>query len=145
MGRRAAALHRRAPLIVRETRTENGTPVNVALDRLLRAYVDSLSFDRKVVLSRYRIIDVARKVVGVGSVGTACWMIMLHGASEDDPLFLQHAKSGDAAMIAGYCGKSDALDEAIGAFAIAYMGQTERDHAALIKAKRTGRVKATAG
>ena len=218
------------PLIVRETRTEKGTPVKVALDRLLRAYVDSLSFDRKVMLSRYRIVDVARKVVGVGSVGTECWMIMLHGSSEDDPLFLQvkeakqsvlapyvdiklpfehqghrvvfgqrltqgspdiflgwcevegrdfyirqladmkgsaalddietlpeycglcgwalalaHAKSGDAAMIAGYCGKSDALDEAIGAFAVAYMQQTEQDHAALVKAKRSGRIKAAAG
>ena len=48
-------------------------------------------------------------------------------------------------MIAGYCGKSDALDEAIGAFAIAYMHQTERAHAALITAARTGRVKAAAG
>ena len=217
------------PLIVRETRTEKGTPVKVALDRLLRVYVDSLSFDRKVMLSRYRIVDVARKVVGVGSVGTECWMIMLHGSSEDDPLFLQvkeakqsvlapyvdiklpfehqghrvvfgqrltqgspdiflgwcevegrdfyirqladmkgsaalddietlpeycglcgwalalaHAKSGDAAMIAGYCGKSDALDEAIGAFAVAYLQQTEQDHAALVKAKRSGRIKAAA-
>ena len=48
-------------------------------------------------------------------------------------------------MIAGYCGKSEALDEAIGAFAIAYMQQTEQDHAALVKARRTGRIKAAAG
>jgi uncharacterized protein (DUF2252 family) len=218
------------PRIIRETRTEKGTPLRVVLDRLLRAYVDSLGFDRKVVLSRYRIVDVARKVVGVGSVGTECWVIMLHGTSEDDPLFLQvkeardsvlapyvdvkppfehqghrvvfgqrltqgspdiflgwcrvekrdfyirqladmkgsaaiddldtlpdycglcgwalalaHAKSGDAAMIAGYCGKSGVLDEAIGAFALAYMQQTEQDHAALVSARRTGRVNVAAG
>ena len=49
-----------------------------------------------------------------------------------------HAKSGDAAAIAGYCGKSDALDEAISKFAISYTKQTEADYEALAKAKRTG-------
>jgi Uncharacterized protein conserved in bacteria (DUF2252) len=57
-------------------------------------------------------------------------------------LALAHAKSGDAAAIAGYCGKSDALDEAISKFAISYTKQTEADYEALAKAKRTGRVKA---
>ena len=54
-------------------------------------------------------------------------------------LALAHAKSGDAAMIAGYCGTSAALDEAIGTFALAYSKQTEQDHAALEKARLTGR------
>ena len=44
-------------------------------------------------------------------------------------------------MIAGYCGNSDALDEAIGKFALAYAKQTEQDHDALDKARRTGRVR----
>src|SRR5262245_28099816 len=48
------------PLIVRETRTEQGTPVKVALDRFLHSYLDSLGFDRKLLLSRYHIADVAR-------------------------------------------------------------------------------------
>ena len=39
----------------------------------------SLGVDRHRLLSRYRIVDVARKVVGVGSVGTACWVVLLHG------------------------------------------------------------------
>ena len=56
-------------------------------------------------------------------------------------LALAHAKSGDPAMIAGYCGNSAALDEAIGRFAMVYAKQTERDHAALEKARRTGRIK----
>jgi hypothetical protein len=55
-------------------------------------------------------------------------------------LALAHAKSGDAAMISGYCGKSGALDEAIAKFSLAYANQTERDHKALEKARRTGRV-----
>ena len=57
-------------------------------------------------------------------------------------LALAHAKSGDPAVIAGYCGKSEALDDAIAKFAMRYAKQTEQDHEALIKAKRTGRIKA---
>ena len=222
------------PLIVRETHTEAGTPVRVALDGMLRSYVDSLPIDRRILLSRYRIVDAARKVVGVGSVGTACWVILLQGVDSEDPLFLQvkqaqasvlaphvdhritldheghrvvvgqriiqgspdiflgwgsgegknfyvrqladmkgsakftegneaavegfdeycglcgwalalaHAKSGDPAMIAGYCGNSDALDDAIGKFAMAYAKQTDRDHEALDKARRAGRIKVAA-
>ena len=56
----------------------------------------------------------------------------------------ENAKSGDAAMIAGYCGTSAALDEAIGRFALAYSKQTEKDHAALQKARLTGRIKVAA-
>jgi hypothetical protein len=55
-------------------------------------------------------------------------------------LALAHAKSGDPAMIAGYCGTSAALDEAIAAFALAYAKQTEQDHAALKFAERSGRI-----
>jgi len=57
-------------------------------------------------------------------------------------LALAHAKSGDPATIAGYCGKSDALDEAIAKFAMSYSKQTEEDLETLVKAKRTGRIKA---
>ena len=53
-----------------------------------------------------------------------------------------HAKSGDAATISGYLGKSDIFDQAIGKFAVAYADQTERDHAALVAAVKSGRVKA---
>ena len=48
-----------------------------------------------------------------------------------------HAKSGDAAMIGGYLGKSDQFDLAIGAFAAAYADQNERDHAALVAAEKS--------
>jgi uncharacterized protein (DUF2252 family) len=53
-----------------------------------------------------------------------------------------HAKSGDAAKISGYLGKSGAFDEAIGEFSLAYADQTVRDHAALVKACAKGRIKA---
>jgi uncharacterized protein (DUF2252 family) len=53
-----------------------------------------------------------------------------------------HAKSGDAATISGYLGKTDEFDQAIGKFALAYADQTKRDHAALVKAVKGGRVQA---
>jgi hypothetical protein len=55
-----------------------------------------------------------------------------------------HAKGGDAAMISGYLGKSDAFDQALGKFALAYADQTEKDHATLVEAAKSGRVKAVA-
>ena len=57
-------------------------------------------------------------------------------------LALAHAKSGDAATIAGYCGKSDALDEAISKFAMSYARQTEQDYEAFAKSRRARRTKA---
>jgi uncharacterized protein (DUF2252 family) len=53
-----------------------------------------------------------------------------------------HAKSGDSATISGYLGKRDQFDEAVGTFAVAYADQTERDHAALIAAEKSGRIQA---
>ena len=53
-----------------------------------------------------------------------------------------HARTGDPARIAGYLGKSASFDQAIEKFAIAYADQTERDHAALVKAIRAGRLPA---
>ncbi|MCC7079050.1 MAG: DUF2252 domain-containing protein [Burkholderiales bacterium] len=222
------------PFIVRETHTEHGQPVIEALDDFLQSYLGSIGWDRRRLLEQYRIIDVARKVVGVGSVGTRCWVIMLLGVDDDDPLFLQvkeaqpsvlqpyrpsvqafaneghrvvagqrliqsspdiflgwgelrgvqfyvrqlrdmkggtefregrtdldtlpdycrlcgwalalaHAKSGDAAKIAGYVGKSDDLDEAIANFSLAYADQTERDYEQFARAVRRGRIKVAEG
>jgi len=53
-----------------------------------------------------------------------------------------HARTGDAAAIAGYCGRSDKLDRAIARFAEAYADQTEQDHARLVAAVKAGAVKA---
>ena len=53
-----------------------------------------------------------------------------------------HAKSGDAALISGYLGKSDTFDQASGDFALAYADQNEKDHAALVAAVKAGRLEA---
>jgi hypothetical protein len=55
-------------------------------------------------------------------------------------LALAHAKSGDAATIGGYLGKSDAMDDAVTRFAVAYAEQTERDYEALVAAARSKRI-----
>ena len=54
-----------------------------------RAYQSTLSDDRRQLLERFTIVDMARKVVGVGSVGTRAWMVLLQGRDDHDPLFLQ--------------------------------------------------------
>ena len=58
--------------------------------KFYRTYLDSLPTERRMLLERYHLADVAQKVVGVGSVGTACSILLLFG-DEDvrDPLFLQ--------------------------------------------------------
>jgi hypothetical protein len=194
---------------------------------VLAAYVESLPSTYQALMSRYELKDAAIKVVGVGSVGTACW-VLLFMAGDNDPLFLQvkearasvlepyagksvfpnhgqrvvdgyrrmqpssdmllgwsrgpkrdffvrqlrdmkispmvetfgpvemdifagwcgkalalsHARSGNAAMISGYMGKSDGFDRAMAAFSKAYADQNEKDHAALARAIRKGTVKA---
>jgi uncharacterized protein (DUF2252 family) len=67
------------------------------LRRLLSGYRDTLEPERRVLLDRYRLVDMARKVVGVGSVGTRSWMLLL---IDDDlhPLFLQAKEAGPSAL-----------------------------------------------
>ena len=55
----------------------------------LRAYRATLQLDRRRLLERFEIVDMARKVVGVGSVGTRAYIVLLHGRDAEDPLFLQ--------------------------------------------------------
>jgi uncharacterized protein (DUF2252 family) len=70
------------------------------------AYVQSLTDDLKVLLSKYHFVDLARKVVGVGSVGTSTWvMLLMAGGDGDDPLFLQ-IKEADASVLEPYAGNS---------------------------------------
>jgi hypothetical protein len=59
-------------------------------------------------------------------------------------LALAHARSGYSNRLAGYMGKSDVFDQALAEFSVAYADQNERDHAALVKAVRSGKVKAAA-
>ena len=63
--------------------------VQERLHSLLRAYRSTLTDDRRRLLERFELVDVARKVVGVGSVGTRAWIALFRGRDDEDPLFLQ--------------------------------------------------------
>jgi uncharacterized protein (DUF2252 family) len=71
----------------------------------IRAYRQSLLIDRRRLVEEYRYVDIARKVVGVGSVGTRTWIILLVGRDETDPLFLQ-VKEAQASALEPYVGRS---------------------------------------
>lgn len=60
-----------------------------ALRKIFSDYRSTLAEERRLLLDRYRFVDAARKVVGVGSVGTRCFIVLLTGRDTDDPLFLQ--------------------------------------------------------
>ncbi|MEV7723178.1 DUF2252 domain-containing protein [Streptomyces sp. NPDC087917] len=75
------------------------------LRRLLARYGQTMSSDRRALLEDYRLADTARKVVGVGSVGTRCWILLLLGRDGRDPLFLQ-AKEADVSVLAEHVGAS---------------------------------------
>jgi uncharacterized protein (DUF2252 family) len=206
-----------------------GEVEKVVMDSIA-GYRDTLPLAYQSLLDRFQLRDAAMKVVGIGSVGTSCW-VLLFMAGEGDPLFLQvkearpsvlepyagasifpnhgqrvvngyrlmqpasdmflgwtqgtgaarrhffvrqlrdikvsiavetfdryamglyaewcgkalalsHARSGSPATIAGYVGQSDAFDQAIADFAMAYADQNEQDHAALARAVKRGKLKA---
>jgi uncharacterized protein (DUF2252 family) len=65
---------------------------------LIRTYRRTLQRDRRDLLESFRYVDMARKVVGVGSVGTRCWIILMLGRDENDPLFLQAKEAGSSVL-----------------------------------------------
>lgn len=71
---------------------------------MVQGYGRTLRSDHRRLLEQYRVVDVARKVVGVGSVGTRCWVVLLLGKDLDDPLLLQ-AKEADESALAPYAGQ----------------------------------------
>jgi uncharacterized protein (DUF2252 family) len=201
--------------------------IQQAVRDTLLMYRSTLPHSTQSLLDRYELRDAAMKVVGIGSVGTACW-VLLFMAGEGDPLFLQvkearasvlepytgpsafenhgervvngyrimqpasdmflgwskgpkrdyfirqlrdikisirvetfgtmemdlyatwcgralalsHARSGASILLSGYMGKSDTFDQALADFSIAYANQNEKDHAALARAVKQGKVKA---
>ena len=194
----------------------------------LRGYLQTIAGEWRTMLERYDVVDVAHRVVGVGSVGTRAYLLLLLGRAHADPLFMQvkegivsaaapfvpplaepfshqgrrvvhgqrllqsssdpllgwttisgrdfyvrqmknirgsipvdwlhgatfdfyawclglllaraHARTGDAALIAGYCGNSDRLDAAYACWAESYGAQTVVDHATFVEAIAQGRV-----
>ena len=210
------------------TRVDKATRQRV-IDSLAH-YSLTLARERQIVFSRYHVADVAHRVVGIGSVGTRAYLVLLFGNGDDDPLFLQvkeaidpahapylpplrgefrhngrrvivgqralqassdamlgytsiggrqyyvrqmknlkasvpvqwltgpsfnfyafacgailaraHSRTSDPARIAGYCGNSSVLDEALAEWAESYGDQTEADHAILADAIRRGQLQA---
>jgi uncharacterized protein (DUF2252 family) len=226
----------RPPRIVPIEELFPGEQVEEQIRALIRVYRRSLPVERRHLLESYGYAHMARRVGGVGSVGTRTWIVLLVGRDGDDPLFLQvkqagpsvleryagraasrnhgqrvvygqrlmqvdgdillgwlratwaddtprdyyvrqlwdwklgadvelmsadrltvyvtlcgwtlaraHARSGDRVAIAAYLGSGKAFDRAVAGFAEAYADQTERDHAALERAVREGRVPAERG
>jgi uncharacterized protein (DUF2252 family) len=76
------------------------------LHQLLREYRETLEFDRRVLLEEFELTDFARKVVGVGSVGTRAWIALLFGRDGQDPLFLQ-MKEAEASVLEEFLGPSE--------------------------------------
>ena len=70
-----------------------------------RAYRETLQDDRRELLERFEVVDMARKVVGVGSVGTRAFIVLLQGRDQDDPLFLQ-VKEATASVLEDHLPKS---------------------------------------
>jgi len=215
----------RPPLVYHPRHAER---IGKHVREMFQRYRRTLPEERRIILDRYHIVDVARKVVGVGSVGTRCDVALLM-AAENDPLVLQfkearasaleayagksrytnhgervvvgqrmlqsasdvflgwtrdddgrdyyfrqlrdmkmsvnlddmpaeewleyveicgwalaraHARTGDAARIAGYLGKSDCFDDAIEKFSIAYADQTESDYDTFVRAIRAKKIPA---
>ena len=79
--------------------------VEEAIHRQFRAYRATLQEDRRHLLERFEIVDLARKVVGVGSVGTRAFIVLLQGRDEQDPLFLQ-VKEATASVLEDHLPKS---------------------------------------
>ena len=79
--------------------------VSHALHEQLRAYRATLQDDRRHLLERFEMVDMARKVVGVGSVGTRAFIVLLQGRDAQDPLFLQ-VKEATASVLEDHLPKS---------------------------------------
>jgi uncharacterized protein (DUF2252 family) len=79
--------------------------VEEELKGLIAKYQRTLETDRRYLLHQFEFCDMARKVVGVGSVGTRCWIILMLGRDETDPLFLQ-VKEAEASVLSRFVGAS---------------------------------------
>ncbi len=89
------------PLLVRLDdfpATEERDRVKASLERLLREYRLTLQHERRLLLDQFRLVDLARKVVGVGSVGTGAWIALFLGRDDEDPLVLQIKEAQPSVM-----------------------------------------------
>jgi uncharacterized protein (DUF2252 family) len=82
-----------------------GAELTGRMHDLVRSYSQTLQSDRRHLLEQFRFVTIARKVVGVGSVGTRAWVVLLVGSDGTDPLLLQ-AKEAQESVLAQFVGKS---------------------------------------
>jgi uncharacterized protein (DUF2252 family) len=87
-------------------RREDAATFQSQLLGLIASYRDTLETDRRYLLDTFRYADLARKVVGVGSVGTRCWIMLMLGRDESDPLFLQ-VKEAQTSVLSRFVGASE--------------------------------------
>ena len=85
--------------------SDDAEQVRASLHEAFHGYCSSLQLDHRHLLETYRPVDYARKVVGVGSVGTRCWIALLLGKDDADPLFLQ-IKEAEELVLARQAGPS---------------------------------------
>ena len=93
------------PLIVPIEDVMSGDEQVEFLRGAIRAYRSTLTNDRRALFERFRYVHAARKVVGVGSVGTRAWIVLMLGRDESDPLFLQF-KEAETSVLEPFLGKS---------------------------------------
>ena len=73
---------------------------------IMSKYRRTLATDRRYLIDQYEFVHMARKVVGVGSVGTRCWIVLMLGRDESDPLFLQ-VKEAEESVLSRFLGASE--------------------------------------
>jgi uncharacterized protein (DUF2252 family) len=82
------------------------TALEEQFGELIVSYQHTLETDRRFLLQQFEFADLARKVVGVGSVGTRCWIVLMLGRDDADPLFLQ-VKEAEASVLSRFVGASE--------------------------------------
>ena len=93
---------------------------------VLGKYGRTLQSDRRHLLEQFTMVQMARKVVGVGSVGTRAWIVLMDGGDGDEPLFLQ-AKQAQPSVLADYCGHSQYDNEGERVVAGQHLQQAQSD------------------
>jgi uncharacterized protein (DUF2252 family) len=105
---------------------EQAAAIYEQIREVLGKYQRTLQSDRKHLLEYFTMVQVARKVVGVGSVGTRCYIVLMEGADGTEPLFLQ-PKEADASVLAAYCGRSQYANQGARVVAGQRLMQAESD------------------
>jgi uncharacterized protein (DUF2252 family) len=93
---------------------------------VLGKYRRTLQSDRRHLLEQFTLVQVARKVVGVGSVGTRAWIVLMDAGDGTEPLFLQ-AKEAQPSVLADYCGRSQYTNQGERVVAGQHLMQAESD------------------